>query len=302
MKLKYLNWLLILLIAGACGKENSDDLSGFDVKTDGLTFKAGEEVTFKLSGNPSQLAFYSGEILKDYSHKDGRVVEAGCIQMSFSSRVQYGVQPNQFSVLASVDFNGKYTIDDIKAATWTNISDKFALGTDATYIYSGVVNLNDLLLVEEGKPLYLVFKYVYEPSAGVGRSWYVQNFSLKSQTVLGLTTLFDQNSAGWQLVSYGPKEQSTASVSTTTILLRANSSNPTIYAEEWCISKPIYVSSVDVGPDWAAPIKGYSDKMLTEYKYVYNTPGNYRATFVAGNKTASDNEEMVKYVDITIVP
>lgn len=302
MKLKYLNWLLILIITGACEKENGNDLSGFDVKTEGLTFKTGEEVTFRLSGNPTQLAFYSGEILKDYNYKDGRVVEPGSIQMSFSSRVQYGVQPNQFSVLASSNFNGQYTIDDIKAATWINISDKFTLGTNSNYITSGVVNLNDFLLVEKGKPLYLVFKYVYEPSAGVGRSWYVQNFSLQSQTEIGLIKLFDQNSAGWQLISYGPKEQSTASISSTTILLRANSSNPTIYAEEWCISKPINVNSLDVGPDWATPIKGYSDMQLKEYKYVYTTPGNYRATFVAANKTANDNEEMVKYVDITIVP
>jgi len=301
MKLKYLNWLLILIITGACEKENGNDLSGFDVKTDGLTFKTGEEVTFRLSGNPAQLAFYSGEILKDYNYKDGRVVEPGSIQMSFSSRVQYGAQPNQFSVLASSDFNGQYNIDDIKAATWTNISDRFTLGTDANFIYSGVVNLDDFLV--EGKPLYFVFKYVYDPSAGLGRSWYVQNFSLQSQTELGLTTLIDQSSAGWQLIYYGPKEATgRSSISATAILLRANAANTAVYTEDWCISKPIHVSSLDVGPDWATPIKGYSDMRLTEYKYVYTTPGNYRATFVAANKTANDNEEMVKYVDITIVP
>lgn len=301
MKLKYLNWLLLLIMVSACEKENDNNLSGFDVKTDALTFKAGEEVTFKLNGNPPQLAFYSGEILNDYNFKDGRIVETGSLSLSFSSRTQYGSQANQFSILVSTNFNGKYTIDDIKAATWTDISDKFILGTNATYVSSGTVDLKDLIV--EGKPIYFVFKYVYEPSAGAGRSWYVQNFSLESQTELGLTTVEDQNSASWQLIYYGPKEATgRSSISTSTILLRANATNTTAYTEDWCISKPVYVGPIDVGPDWAIPVKGYSDAQLTEYRHFYNTPGNYRATFVATNKTANNNEELVKYVDITIVP
>lgn len=301
MKLKYLNWLLLLMVVSACKKESSNDLSGFDVKTENLTFKVGEEVTFKLNGNSPQLTFYSGEILKDYNFKDGRIVEAGSLKMSFSSRTQYGAQDNQFSILASTDFNGEYTIDNIKAASWTDISDRFTIGTDVNFISSGIADLDDLTV--EGKPVYFVLKYVYDPTKGLGRSWYVQNFSLLSETEIGLSPLESQNSLSWQLIYYGPKEAAgRSSVSATTILLRANAANQTVYTEDWCISKPVYISSVDMGPDRGVPIMGYSDTQLTEYKYIYSTPGNYRATFVAANKTNSKDKELVKQVDITILP
>jgi hypothetical protein len=302
MKLNYLNWLLLLVVVSACEKENGNDLSDFDVKTEALTFKAGEEVTFKLNGNSPQLTFYSGEALKDYNFKDGRIVEAGSLKMSFSSRTQYGAQDNQFSIMASTDFNGQYNIDDIKAASWTDITNRFTIGTDVNFIGSGIADLDDLTI--EGKPIYFVLKYVHRTSAGLGRSWYVQNFTLLSQTAeLGLSTLESQNSLSWQLIYFGPKEATgRSSVSATTILLRANAVNQNVYTEDWCISKPVYISSIDLGPDRGVPIKGFSDKPLTEYKYIYGTPGNYKATFVAANKTADHNEELVKEIEITINP
>ena len=73
------------------------DTPDFNVTTTTSTFKVGQEVLFNFTGNAHVISFYSGETLKDYDFKAGRVIDvknAGAT-MEFTSSVQYGVQTNQ---------------------------------------------------------------------------------------------------------------------------------------------------------------------------------------------------------------
>lgn len=303
MKPIYYLLLGCLLSATACQKTDVDD-PAFDVTAESLTVKAGEAVKFKFTGDPGLISFYSGEIGNDYAFKDGRIVEAGEVFMSFNTNTQYGSQANQFSVWASTDFTGKYNIGDVKAATWVDITDRFTIATGTTYINSGSKSLNDIVV--DGKPLFIAFKYVMnQPIAtlGAGRTWRVQSFSLKSNTSIGTQTLADQVSAGWLLVYEGPKEETgRSSITSTTITLRANAVNTTAYTEDWCISQPVQPGSVDMGPDRSVPVKGYANSRLEEYTHTYTQPGTYKATFVAANSNIHDKKQVLKELEITVTP
>jgi plastocyanin len=291
-----------LVMASACQKSNVDD-PVFDVEAASLTVKAGEAVKFTFKGDPGLISFYSGEVGNDYAFKDGRVVEAGEVFLSFNTNVQYGSQANQLSVWASTDFNAKYNIADVKAATWTDITARFKLATTTTYLNSGEASLNDVVV--DGKPLFIAYKYVMnQPVAtlGAGRTWKVQNFQLKSNTSIGTQTLADQVSAGWLLVYEGPKEETRSSITATTITQRANAVNTTAYTEDWAISQPVQPGSVDMGPDRSVPVKGYANSRLEEYTHTYANAGTYKATFVAANSNIHDNKQVLKQLEITVVP
>ncbi|HEY0667952.1 MAG TPA: DUF5017 domain-containing protein [Sphingobacteriaceae bacterium] len=317
MKLKYL-YICLLFVAGlsACEKEQDENLSDFDVKTDATVYKVGEKVTFNLTGNPLQITFYSGEPGRIHEYRSGRVLGVEKLFGSFATNVAYGSQPDLLSVWVSSNFNGKYTIEDIKAATWkNNVSKNFKLAphsmssTSASLaVSSGVLDLTGE--TEPGKPLYFAFRYKKKPDAEAGtqRNWLIRNILIEGSTILGDTPLANGNN--FNLVydeNFHPDSTAdrTSGISSSGVItLRAPSLPNPIGAkniEVWAVSKAINTSEVNVGSDLAEPIKGYSNVPIHKHEYVYNTPGTYRVTFVASNKTAEENEEVVKHIDIKIV-
>lgn len=235
MKFKYYYMLLGALLLGSCSKEIVTNLKAptFDVTTSNTTFQAGKPVNFVFTGDAHTISFYSGETLKDYDFKDGRVVDVtgSGATMEFSSAVQVVAgttwQPNQLSILASTNFNGDYSsVDKLKAATWTDITSRFALGTTATFLASGVIDISDLIVA--GKPIYIAFKYITKPQEtnGLARQMYIQTFAIKSKATLPNTasttpitlTLADQIHAGFKIVDNSPATNPAVSSVTSTRL------------------------------------------------------------------------------------
>lgn len=292
--------MLGLFLSG-CAKDPKVEAPNFEVK---LTEEAiaNTPVKFTLSGTPNVISFYSGEVLNDYKFLLGRVVEKGELKVSFNTSVNFGTQPNQFSVLVSTDFNGKYTVADVNAATWTNITSRYTLGTNTTYVPTSA-DLTDLAV--DGKLIYIAFKYTTLPQTanGTGRSWFVQNFVANSKTSIGEVQLADYRSAGFTLVQDGAIiDPSRSSISTSTITLRANNTTAgkelTTYF--WAITKGFDVSSKDLGPDLSKPVKGYVDPLPTTFPYTYSKPGTYTATFVAANSTIYGEKKVVKSVEVVV--
>jgi len=226
MKLKYYNMLLGALLIASCSKKievtNAPD---FNVTTDSATYKAGQEVTFNIKDNGANIiSFYSGETLHDYAFKDGRTIDvkgAGAT-MAFTSSVQLGTQVNQLSVMASTDFNGDYSsLANVKAATWTDITSRFALGTGTAFLASGTKDISDLMV--PGKPIYIAYKYVTKPQAtnGLARDWFIQSFAINSLAILANTasatpialTLADQIHAGFRII-----DQNAATIKSATFI------------------------------------------------------------------------------------
>lgn len=297
----------LLFVLTSCTKEI--DLTGgtpdFNVTTKATTFKAGEEIEFLFEGNAGLITFYSGEPLREYAFKDGRSVKGGPVSLSFTSAVTGGTQANQLAVMASSDFNGNYNdFSSVQAATWTNITNRFLLGTNATFRASGTKDISDLVVA--GKPLYLAYKYTTQPqgTAGAARTWMVQAVSMTSNTSVGSLVLADIMAGGFRIVNQLATDTPRSSLSTTRITLLGNTftaaKDP--YHEVWAITKAVNPHDIDVGPDRPVALKGIADPRMESYTYTFNTPGTYKVTFVATNVNIDKREEVVRQLDITITP
>ncbi len=310
MKLRYSAILAgLLVLASSCNEkfELAGGTPDFQVKTTATTFKVGEDVTFSFEGNAGLISFYSGEVLNDYAFKDGRTVAAGQVNLSFTSGVTGGTQTNQFSVVASSDFDGNYAdFTRVQAATWTDITNRFLLGTNATFLASGSKDITDLVVA--GKPLYLAYRYVTKPQlvSGDARTWMVQNFLLTSNTTIGALTLSNMLNTGFRIVNQINDTtivpRSSISASRVTLLGNAYSAGNDPLHEIWAISKPINAGEIDLGPDRPLSLKGNSDPRLESYTYKFTNPGIYKVYFIAANANINESREVIRQIDITIEP
>ncbi|MFC7522758.1 DUF5017 domain-containing protein [Parapedobacter sp. GCM10030251] len=207
---QYISCLGVLLFTSCTKELLVGDAPDFDAALAAASYQVGEEVVFNLTGNADVIAFYSGEVANDYAFRDGRIValdDQGAT-MAFTSGVTGGAQENQLSIWVSTDFDGNYeSIESVRAANWTEVTNRFALGTSATFLASGTVDLSDL--IEAGKPLYIGFRYVTRPQAenGLSRNWMIQTFTLTSNTQFNDANVLitDQARAGFTIVDEDPE-------------------------------------------------------------------------------------------------
>lgn len=231
MKLKIYSMVAAALLMASCEKPTLEaEAPAFDVTAEKTTYKAGEVVKFKITGGETQsIAFYSGELKKEYDSKAGRLIDvAGAgATLAFSSSVQLGTQANQVSFFASTNFNGDYSsVAKVKAATWVDITSKFKLGTAAAFLASGTIDVSDLIVA--GKPIYFAFRYNTKAQAtnGIARQWYIQSFTVNSKKLLDNTlalTIADQAGAGFRIVDdLKDKAPALSSVTATRLTLQGN--------------------------------------------------------------------------------
>lgn len=229
MKFKYYNLLLSMLFLASCNREMEVTVPNFDVTTETTTYKVGQEILFKIKGGDAHIiSFYSGTTLNDFAFRDGRIIDVSGdgATMAFQTSVQLGTQANQLSVMASTDFNGDYSsFAKVKAATWTDITSRFKLGNNATFLASGTQDISDLIVA--GKPIYFAFKYLTKPQAmnGLARTWYIQSFAVTSKALLdgSIIGLTDQANAGFRIIDQEPvNAPARSTVTNTRITLLGN--------------------------------------------------------------------------------
>ena len=296
----------------SCKKDlTTDSPDNFDVTADSASYKVGSSVRFAFQGGEAHaISFYSGEVLKDYAFKDGRVVDitASTATLTFSTAVNLGTQLNQLFVMASSDFKGDYSsLAAVKAATWTDITARFKYGTSTTFLATSA-DISDLFVA--GKPIYIAFKYVTKPQGvnGVARQWSIQSLTLTSGKKLNNTVsipITDQPGAGFQLLDQNPLTAPALSfIVTTKVTLQGNnytaSNDPT--SENWAVSTALNIDKVNLGPDWSTALKSITNAALKEYRYVYTTPGTYKAVFVASNNALGQSNQVTKTINLTINP
>ncbi|QDW24846.1 DUF5017 domain-containing protein [Pedobacter sp. KBS0701] len=312
MKTKYLTGklaiLLVLLFLG-CKKETVD-MPEFNATVNKTTFKLGDTVIFKLDGDPDFVSFYSGEYLNNYSFIGGRKIDIQSISLSFQSRVQNGNQANQLSVYLSSDFNGKFDMESIRAGNFKNVTDLVTLGSaNAVYAPSGTLDLSTLV-TDRTKPLYVAFRYVTKPqdaATGTQRTWTIRDLALNTVTELGKNAAIDQLTAAWTLVQSGPiiePNRSSITQSNGQIVFRGNITNEgkLVETDFWAVSKAVDLNTIILGPDKSIPIKGISETLPSVYKYIYTKPGVYKAVFATSNNRINSKKELLKEIEITIVP
>ncbi|MFA4867717.1 MAG: DUF5017 domain-containing protein [Pedobacter sp.] len=326
--MKNIRFCVLVLFAGsylsACNKVEVEAPS-FDVQVSSATYKVGQEVNFNFTGDADQITFFSGEMLNDYNFKDGRKENIKSVTAEFATNVQYGTQPDLLSVWVSTDFSGIYSYNEVTKATWKNEvtkNYKFAPQSQNTSAVASAVNSGKLDLIsefEEGKPLYIAFRYKKKPDAEAGtqRNWFIRNIDVSTITDVtenpkplfggtGFKIVYDYN---FPDIFTDPSLLNTAihnsSVNPTSglITLRVPNSLGTVNSEVWAISPAMTLgSSIDLGPDRGIPVKGFKNLKSENFSHIYLEEGTYTATFVASNSNTYGEQKVVKQVTITITP
>ncbi|GAB1463004.1 DUF5017 domain-containing protein [Pedobacter sp.] len=297
--------LMAVLLGSSCKKElQVSSLDNFEVSLSKNKYNVGEPVELNFGGEADYIYFYSGEVGYNYDSRGGRTISIDKVKLSFNSAKAIGAQANQLSVLVSNDFNGDYSsLNVIKNATWTDVSSRFTLATNATATPSGVADLSDFKVA--GKPIYIAYKYLTKPQNinGLGTTWTITGFSLLAETSIGNQNIADMFNSGFRIIDpYKDTTPAQSSITTTRFTFLSNLYDATIdpETEHWGVSKAIDTETLNLGKDKATAIKSMATSGIKQYKYTYAKAGNYTIYVVAKNQNIYEQKEVVKKLEITI--
>lgn len=317
--------LVSCVLLSSCEKrEIPVDPVHFDVSTNQLSYNVGDTVIFYFSGDsPDIITFYSGEGASDYAYLNEEKYLDGNISLSFQSAKFAGTNEDCAHLKYSTDFSGIYEEDEIKAATWIDISDRFNIppivGTGPTFTSSGIGDITDLF-VDREIPVYFGWFYTIKDrtvnSEERRTRFRVQNFDLSIYTpqvldffniVYNFASVDFQvvNSAAYDLspptggVPEGERPRFVAN--TTNSFVFDGPFTNDVYREAWAITKPLYApDKLNLGHAVGMGIKAFNTPMLSEHKHVFNSPGTYMVTFVGKNINIYNKTETVRQIEVVI--
>lgn len=307
------------LLFSACKKASVSD-PDFAVSVEKTTYDVNDSVTFEISGNPDVIVFYSGETGNDYAFRDRVQKDSGKLKMSFQVRASNtaafaAIAKKNLQVLASNNFTVNYSTDPdstiashqdsllVNAATWADITDRFALpisGSFALFYNSKEADLSDLVN-DPNQPLNLAFKFSGSNIPFLGANGIsISNMNLYSKFPNGDSSSFNlapggSNSTVWNVVN-AANPLNKWLTSTSQLKFTSSSKATAFYTEDWVVSTEIYPNAAT--PDIGLPLKNISNPMVKRYKYAYAKPGNYNIVFLA--KNSRDLGETSKLVQIPI--
>ncbi|MNK00525.1 hypothetical protein D3C87_183100 [compost metagenome] len=281
----------LVVLLSACTKEKVQ-APEFDVQTTALTYKVGEEITFKFSGNPENITFYSGEEGKKYEYRN-RTSLPGKLQLQFSSLVDRGVRQN-LSLMVTSDIDGAINASTVNAAKWTDVSSRAVFSTGADNTPSGAIDLSDFS--DLGKPISVAFKYTDVKTTAQQNRWVIRTFNANSVRGTSVTPLAIMADAGWVGINY--KNPAAVWTITSAQLLMYGGAANSDDNEDWVVSRqldPNFIKS-DVG----FVLKNLSTN-TSDFNYKFSTAGVYKVTFLASNMLGTSAKEVVKELTLTIV-
>jgi len=312
MKRYHLLILLMLPLLISCEKDTEVLDPDFDVSINKTTYKAGDTVYFKFSGNPDVIIFYSGERGSDYDFKNEERIYDSKASLSFQSAKYAGNNPDLVALKYSSNFSGVYEPAAIRQATWVDITNRFHIppinGTSAVFEPSGEQDISDIF-PDSQTPIYFAWFFTTAENSNRTR-FQITNFEVKG-VVLEDPTLsgvkYDQAMAGFQMIKgegFDIQDHATTTprVTATAIIWDGVFAN-TSFKEGWAVSLPIYAPDrINLGRDHGLGIKSVVDAPLKEYSMIYENPGTYKVVFVASNVSVYGRKDLIKELEITVEP
>ena len=268
---------LLLVGLAACMEDEAPSVK-LNVALDKQVYQVGEPVTFKLNGNPDNIVFYSGEVGHNYAYKE-RYHADGDLLVKFNSWVRYGDIYHNLKFLVSSDFSGIYDKENVEAATWIDLSDKFRFSVGDDQTPSGEVNLKEYVGAAEDARLFVAFRYEDEEKARQN-NWIIRSIALDCVSAEGVrSSLATMPTMGWKVVDFENPAVTWNVSSTSQILIDGGTNQPKNV--DWVISQAFDVRKTT--PDTGVALKNISTTM-DEYQDVYTKPGTYEVVF----ETTSD--------------
>ncbi|GAA6258450.1 hypothetical protein F070042J6_43020 [Bacteroides sp. f07] len=273
--IRYCGLLLVGLVS--CVEDEAPSVE-LKVALDKQVYQVGEPVTFKLNGNPDNIVFYSGEVGHNYAYKE-RYHADGDLLVNFNSWVRYGDIYHNLKFLVSSDFSGVYDKENVEAATWIDLSDKFRFSVGDDQTPSGEVNLKEYVGAAEDAKLFVAFRYEDEEKAQQN-NWIIRSITLDCVSAEGVrSNLATMPTMGWKVVDFENTAVTWNTSSTSQIQINGGNNQPKNV--DWIISQAFDARKTT--PDTGVALKNISTTM-DEYKYIYTKPGIYEVVF----ETTSD--------------
>lgn len=273
--IRYCGLLLVGLVS--CVEDEAPSVE-LKVALDKQVYQVGEPVTFKLNGNPDNIVFYSGEVGHNYAYKE-RYHADGDLLVNFNSWVRYGDIYHNLKFLVSSDFSGVYDKENVEAATWIDLSDKFRFSVGDDQTPSGEVNLKEYVGAAEDAKLFVAFRYEDEEKAQQN-NWIIRSITLDCVSAEGVrSNLATMPTMGWKVVDFENTAVTWNTSSTSQIQINGGNNQPKNV--DWIISQAFDTRKTT--PDTGVALKNISTTM-DEYKYIYTKPGIYEVVF----ETTSD--------------
>lgn len=273
--IRYCGLLLVGLVS--CVEDEAPSVE-LKVALDKQVYQVGEPVTFKLNGNPDNIVFYSGEVGHNYAYKE-RYHADGDLLVNFNSWVRYGDIYHNLKFLVSSDFSGVYDKENVEAATWIDLSDKFRFSVGDDQTPSGEVNLKEYIGAAEDAKLFVAFRYEDEEKAQQN-NWIIRSITLDCVSAEGVrSNLATMPTMGWKVVDFENTAVTWNTSSTSQIQINGGNNQPKNV--DWIISQAFDARKTT--PDTGVALKNISTTM-DEYKYIYTKPGIYEVVF----ETTSD--------------
>ncbi|MBK0381937.1 DUF5017 domain-containing protein [Pedobacter sp. SD-b] len=295
--IKYLTLIISIPAIMSCNKIDSTT-PDFSVSVNKNDFNFGDTVRFTLSGAPTNIVFYSGEVGNNYDTRNKFTADGGKPEMTFTSTLAAASgssTSSNLSLLVSNNFNGNYTKADISAATWIDITSSITIpGANQKVVLTPYT--------EQGKPLYVAFRFKTVNPALVQRLLTISNFSFKTvyddQIFENAKYVYDAGFGAFDFAGEVGKWvipiTSNVNDSFTHPLVDANAPAD----EDWAISKPFETNRIN--PSTGVAIKNISNPLITNYNYVFSKAGTYKVVFVGSNSTNKDYKEVLKEFTITV--
>ncbi|WP_017259908.1 DUF5017 domain-containing protein [Pedobacter arcticus] len=286
----------VALCFSACTKENVVNLPSFDVTTEKATYKLGDTVRFKFSGDADYLSMYTGETGSNYIYKD-RTRAEGKVTVTANTNLRNDNGVKTLSLFVITDLNPLRDSASVVDAPWIDISDRVTIPvlTTGTSVSIGTADITDL--TKPNKPIYLAWKFASNNSTtAVQPRWTITVMNLFNELPDGSkTTIAGIAQMGWKGVSV--KNSAYAWILGPTIYTNAPAKNSGD-TENWAVSGPLYPDAIT--RDYPKAIKDIIAVMPADYEYIYKAKGTYKVYFVALNSRNGISETITKEVEITI--
>ena len=289
--IRYCGLLLVGLVS--CMEDEAPSVE-LNVALDKQVYQVGEPVTFKLNGTPDNIVFYSGEVGHNYAYKE-RYHADGDLLVKFNSWVRYGDIYHNLKFLVSSDFSGIYDKENVEAATWIDLSDKFRFSVGDDQTPSGEVNLKEYVGAEEDAKLFVAFRYEDEQKARQN-NWIIRSITLDCVSAEGVrSNLATMPTMGWKVVDFENPAVTWNVASTSQILIDGGANQPKNV--DWVISQAFDVRKTT--PDTGVALKNISTTM-DEYKYVYTKPGIYEVVFETTSDWYNGNDHALTKLTVEV--
>ncbi len=303
MKYNTIILLASALVMASCQKDQAPDPK-LGVTTDKTEYKAGEPVTFRFSGDPDNIVFYSGEYGHNYADKDN-YSRVGTLLFDFTSWVRWGAPEimQNIEVLVSTDFDGVYELENVEGADWLEL-DGAVLSSGEDRTPSGIQNINDILAdngitVSPDDDIYIAFHYFdYQDEVRTGQDqWILRSVNLDLVAPDGeKTNIATMANIGWTRI---PDDGSVVNVSSSQVLFNDEDETIPSRSNSWIISPAFSIGGIPA--DTGVAIKGI-DTDMSEYTYTYNEPGTYTAVFATSSIWYTGGSSSTAEVTVTVLP